>query len=238
MFCRNCGQEHHPVSRVSGLSGVAFLRRSIDDTPASEQEGSETAGYLMPKAEDPDDPGFTGAIEDYPEDWVEQRSSGPRRGLTEENWRRCDMRSCRQGRKVHPVALSGFLQEDSGSAQPAATSHRSRRGSEISSLGCRRRAGVRRRHCWSRQCCAGSMSRAAQYRKCVANSWDSPTTGRTPRYRLGTSTISCSSPCCVPRHRPPCGPRARTDSRPMSLGGVSCRHSVSLLKIGRVGWNG
>ena len=78
MFCRNCGQEHHPVLRVSGPGGVAFLRRSIDDTPASEQEGNETAGYLMPQADDPDDPGFTGALEDYPEDWVEQRPSGPR----------------------------------------------------------------------------------------------------------------------------------------------------------------
>jgi hypothetical protein len=65
MFCRNCGQEHHPVLRVSGPSGVAFLCRSIDDTPASEQEGPEIAGYLMPQAEDPDDPGFTGALEDY-----------------------------------------------------------------------------------------------------------------------------------------------------------------------------
>ena len=78
LFCRNCGQEHHPVMRVPGPGGVAFLPRPIDDTPVGDQDGNEAAGYLMPQVDDPAEPGFSGAVEDYPEEWVEQKPSGPR----------------------------------------------------------------------------------------------------------------------------------------------------------------
>jgi hypothetical protein len=73
-FCRNCGQEHHPVVLV-GDGGISrLLPRPIDETPLDAEE-EEQAGYLMPEPEGDPEYAFTGALEDYPEDWLE---AGPR----------------------------------------------------------------------------------------------------------------------------------------------------------------
>jgi hypothetical protein len=73
-FCRNCGQEHHPVVLVGDGGITRLLPRPIDETPLDAEE-EEQAGYLMPEPEGDPDYAFTGALEDYPEDWLE---AGPR----------------------------------------------------------------------------------------------------------------------------------------------------------------
>jgi Lhr-like helicase len=75
-FCRNCGQEHHPVilEEKGGMRHV--LPRDIDETPIEDDDGGQNSGYLMPEPENDPDYAFTGAIEDYPEDWVEVPRNG------------------------------------------------------------------------------------------------------------------------------------------------------------------
>jgi Lhr-like helicase len=74
-FCRNCGQEHHPVVLVEDCGVTRVLPRPIDETPLDDTDSGEQAGYLMPEPECDADYMFTGALEDYPEDWLE---AGPR----------------------------------------------------------------------------------------------------------------------------------------------------------------
>ena len=78
-FCRSCGQEHHPVilEEKGGMRHV--LPRDIDETPIEDDDGGQNSGYLMPEPESDSDFTFTGAIEDYPEDWVEIPRDGTRR---------------------------------------------------------------------------------------------------------------------------------------------------------------
>lgn len=77
-FCRNCGQEYHPVVLVEDGGVTRVLPRPIDETPLDDTEGGEQAGYVMPEPEGDADYAFTGALEDYPEDWLE---TGPKGGI-------------------------------------------------------------------------------------------------------------------------------------------------------------
>jgi superfamily II DNA/RNA helicase len=79
-FCRNCGQEFHPVVYKSGTESQ-FLPRSIDDPPADDPHGDLQDGYLMPVPLATDDPDYTfqGAISDYPDEWTEPVPNGDRR---------------------------------------------------------------------------------------------------------------------------------------------------------------
>jgi superfamily II DNA/RNA helicase len=76
-FCRNCGQDYHGV-RIRTEDGAGMvLPRDIDDAAAfddneADSEGEET-GFLIVRPTDSDFQ-FTGAVEDYPETWLE---SGP-----------------------------------------------------------------------------------------------------------------------------------------------------------------
>lgn len=63
-FCRSCGQEHHPVLRVTEGGSVLFLPRQIDDVPAREQDGPKVAGYLMPQI-DGGDASFSGELDEF-----------------------------------------------------------------------------------------------------------------------------------------------------------------------------
>lgn len=89
-FCRDCGQEYHPVRLREGTGQKLVLPRDIDDMPRSDDEEEagdagedaerERLGFLTPIS-GPDDPEplkFTGALEDYPESWLETMKSGPR----------------------------------------------------------------------------------------------------------------------------------------------------------------
>ena len=75
-FCRNCGQEHHPVMLVQDGEMTRVLPRPIDEPPLDDAEDTEQAGYLMSEPRGDPDYGFTGALEDYPEDWLETGPSG------------------------------------------------------------------------------------------------------------------------------------------------------------------
>jgi Lhr-like helicase len=75
-FCRNCGQEHHPVVLLEEGGLTRVLPRPIDETPIADAEEGERAGYLTPDRGGDDDFAFTGAIGDYPEDWIETGPGG------------------------------------------------------------------------------------------------------------------------------------------------------------------
>ncbi len=77
-FCRQCGQEHHPVLLVQDGGVTRILPRPIDEAPLEDTEDGEEAGYLMPEPQGDPDYAFTGALEDYPEDWLEP---GPKGGI-------------------------------------------------------------------------------------------------------------------------------------------------------------
>ena len=75
-FCRNCGQEHHPVALVDDEGVRRAIPRSIDEVPLEDTDSDEEAGYLMPEPGNDKEYGFTGAPEDYPEEWVEPTPGG------------------------------------------------------------------------------------------------------------------------------------------------------------------
>lgn len=74
-FCRECGQEYHPV-KFQDVDGVGFvLSRAIDDTPL-EDDGNgfhEQSGYLAPTNNDLN---FSGDFDDFPDGWVEEGKKG------------------------------------------------------------------------------------------------------------------------------------------------------------------
>lgn len=82
-FCRDCGQEYHPVRLASGDGGRMVLARDIDDAPLPrpddesgledvEQEATdgEVFGFLTPHALDAEFD-FDDRDEQYPESWLE-----------------------------------------------------------------------------------------------------------------------------------------------------------------------
>jgi Lhr-like helicase len=78
-FCRNCGQEHHPV--VLGIEdGVnSVLPRDIDDTPLDDPDSADRSGYLMPEPDKDSEFAFKGDLDDFPDDWLElDRGGSPR----------------------------------------------------------------------------------------------------------------------------------------------------------------
>lgn len=75
-FCRNCGQEYHPVVLVEDDGTRHVLPRDIDETPFDDAASSDKPGYLMPEPENDDDFSFTGAVEDYPEEWLDSGRDG------------------------------------------------------------------------------------------------------------------------------------------------------------------
>lgn len=79
-FCRNCGQEFHPVTLRNDRGRQYFEKREIDDLPVEADEEDEGAewGFLMPEPADPDF-AFSGNDADYPESWLEETNSGERR---------------------------------------------------------------------------------------------------------------------------------------------------------------
>jgi Lhr-like helicase len=78
-FCRGCGQEYHPVVLVDDEGVRRALPRSIDETPLDDPDSKEEAGYLMPEPENDSEYTFTGAPDDYPEEWTEPGSGDTRR---------------------------------------------------------------------------------------------------------------------------------------------------------------
>ena len=78
-FCRNCGQEYHPVVLAVEDGIHRVLPRDIDDTPLDDPDSAERPGYLMPEPENDAEFTFKGELEDFPEDWLElDRGGAPR----------------------------------------------------------------------------------------------------------------------------------------------------------------
>jgi superfamily II DNA/RNA helicase len=70
-FCRNCGQEHHPIILSKQEGTRRALPRPIDEPPLEDEDGSEQAGYLMPVPIGDDEVTFDATPEQYPEDWLD-----------------------------------------------------------------------------------------------------------------------------------------------------------------------
>ena len=71
-FCRECGQEVHSVSIDDGGTVIA---RPIDQAPRNGvDEDGRVPGFLVPDSAG--DLNFSGAIEDYPDNWLEETASG------------------------------------------------------------------------------------------------------------------------------------------------------------------
>ncbi len=70
-FCRNCGQEHHPVVLTERDGVRRVLPRPIDEPPLDDEDRSEQAGYLMPEPSGDEEFTFDGTPEQYPEDWID-----------------------------------------------------------------------------------------------------------------------------------------------------------------------
>jgi hypothetical protein len=78
-FCRNCGQEHHPVVLAKEGGVDCVLPRDIDDTPLDDPDSAERPGYLMPEPENDAEFSFKGDLDDFPEDWLDvDRGGAPR----------------------------------------------------------------------------------------------------------------------------------------------------------------
>jgi hypothetical protein len=75
-FCRSCGQEYHPVVLVDEAGAQRVLPRDIDETPLDDPDSVEKPGYLLPERENDATFSFTGAPEDYPEEWIESARNG------------------------------------------------------------------------------------------------------------------------------------------------------------------
>jgi hypothetical protein len=78
-FCRNCGQEYHPVVLAKEAGIDCVLPRDIDDVPLEDPDTAERPGYLMPEPENDAEFNFKGDLDDFPEDWLDvDRGGAPR----------------------------------------------------------------------------------------------------------------------------------------------------------------
>jgi superfamily II DNA/RNA helicase len=64
-FCRECGQEYHPVWRTDA-GGAKFERREIDDVPG--EEGGPAYGFIAPRKADQR---YQGEESDLPDEWFD-----------------------------------------------------------------------------------------------------------------------------------------------------------------------
>jgi hypothetical protein len=90
-FCRDCGQEYHPVRLRREGERQSVLAREIDDMPARREDADgiehdadedasfERLGFVTPIVTGPDALPFEGRIEDYPETWIEVTRAGEAR---------------------------------------------------------------------------------------------------------------------------------------------------------------
>ena len=72
-FCRDCGQEYHPVW-LSGQAHQEYSPREIDDISSDEDEDARY-GFLCPQSSGQT---FSGLLEDLPESWIEFGKAEPK----------------------------------------------------------------------------------------------------------------------------------------------------------------
>ena len=195
-FCRNCGQEHHPVVLVEEGGIKRVLPRDIDETPLDDPDSTEKPGYLMPEPENDDDYSFTGAPTDYPEEWLELSRDGSTRLRSNRRPHAAQELTVDADRHrrhhrtpgvvpARQVSLLPGLRRSTGGAGP-----RDQQAGEPVGRRPQLRddtAGVER--------IALDECQRAHCRPYDASCLASPTIARMPRSRPAISTISCSSRC-------------------------------------------
>ncbi len=72
-FCRECGQEYHPVWH-DGNQSPHFTPREIDDTGSDDSNGL-SPGFLAQRSAEQE---FQGNISDYPDAWIDSSKDEPR----------------------------------------------------------------------------------------------------------------------------------------------------------------
>lgn len=72
-FCRNCGQEYHPVWK-SDADSPDFYPRDISET-SNEEDAEHSFGFLCPKA---DNLTYGGLLEELPEHWIDFSRAEPK----------------------------------------------------------------------------------------------------------------------------------------------------------------
>lgn len=87
-FCRDCGQEYHPVRKVEIEGRPTFLSRDIEDSAIVNDDADEAeegideireqVGFVMLQPIDADFE-FNDEVEDYPEHWLEIDNQGEQR---------------------------------------------------------------------------------------------------------------------------------------------------------------
>lgn len=73
-FCRECGQEYHPVWK-SGNDTSHFYPREINEVSTAEEEEEQRFGFLCPLQENLT---YKGTLEDLPETWIDFSKAEPR----------------------------------------------------------------------------------------------------------------------------------------------------------------
>lgn len=77
VFCRNCGQEYHPVwAAVSNRRVTRIDARELSDRSADDDEGASMHGYFAP---DPDGMFNAEDVDHYPDEWLETTVDGSQR---------------------------------------------------------------------------------------------------------------------------------------------------------------
>ena len=87
-FCRDCGQEYHPVRKTEIEGSPHFVARDIEDIALTNNDNDEgdgdidetqdQYGFVMLQPSDQDFE-FSDQIEDYPEHWLENDNNGDQR---------------------------------------------------------------------------------------------------------------------------------------------------------------
>lgn len=73
-FCRQCGQEYHPVARLEVDNIYCMVPRPIDEAPLEDGEFGGESGYFAPIGGDAIT--FAGDLADYPESWIQSAANG------------------------------------------------------------------------------------------------------------------------------------------------------------------
>ena len=202
-FCRSCGQEHHPVTLLKDGGVNQVFPRPIDETPLEDAEDEEEAGYLMPEPQGDTDYGFTGAVGDYPEDWLE---TAPRGGTRlRSNRRRFAAREITVNPSgiVGTTGISRLVLAWQVSLLPPCKDQPPSQAREIDKLASLSAEGRSSATTLLVSSVLRWMNGAANwYRRTSASSSASPTIGKMPRFKRATLTISCSCRCCAQQRSP------------------------------------
>ena len=136
-FCRNCGQEHHPVMLRDVDGTQRFEKREIDDVPLNEDDDPDGPGgrwgFLMPEPVD----GlfdFQGRDEDYPDAWLEEAKSGETRLKATYRRSRAELLSVQSDGSCEPGGRRAWFMPGRFKFCPACREHHSNSTRDINRL--------------------------------------------------------------------------------------------------------